>query len=139
LQQQPLTAVATWASLTAQAVLPPRNVVRLTLTIATSSGESWRLVEALRSLMEPTRPDNGCIACELVLSSRSDDPPGIRYVEEWSSEAEIRKRMRSDRFLRLVAVMEEAMSPPQLTFAVASAIRGLDYVVETRHDLIRNG
>ena len=106
--------------------------------MSTSIGESWRLVEALRSLMEPTRPDNGCIGCELALSSTFDDPPGIRYVEDWSSEAELRKRVQSDRFLRLVAVMEEADSPPQLTFALASGTRGLDYVAEIRGDLTRN-
>jgi quinol monooxygenase YgiN len=129
--------LTTPASLTAQAVLPPQDVIRLTLTIPTSSGESWRLVEALRSLMAPTRPDNGCIACELALSSRSDDPLSIRYFEEWSSEEELRRRVRSDRFLHLVALMEEAIAPPQLTFALAGGIRGLDYVAETRRDLIR--
>jgi quinol monooxygenase YgiN len=116
-------------------VLASLTVIRLTLTMTTSLGESWRLVEALRSVMEPTRPDNGCVACELALSSKSDDPPGIRYVEDWSSEEELRKRVRSDRFLRLVAVMEEAMYPPELTFELVSGTRGLDYVEEARRDL----
>jgi quinol monooxygenase YgiN len=113
------------------------DVIRLTLTITTSPGESSRLVEALRSLMEPTRADSGCIGCELALSAASDDPPQIRYVEEWSSEEELRTRVRSDRFLRLVAVMEAARSAPQLTFALASGARGLDYVAEVRRDLTR--
>jgi quinol monooxygenase YgiN len=107
-------------------------VIRLTLTITTSPGESWRLVEALQSLMEPTRQDNGCIGCELALSAESDEPPRIRYVEDWSSEENLLKRVRSDRFLRLVAVMEEARSAPQLTFALATGTRGLDYVAEAR-------
>ena len=114
-------------------------MIRLTLTITTSPGESQRLVEALRSLMEPTRADTGCIGCALALSTESDDPPHIRYVEEWSSEEELRGRVRSDRFLRLVAVMEEARSAPQLTFALASGTRGLDYVAEVRRDLTREG
>ena len=115
------------------------DVIRLTLTIATSPGESQRLVEALRSLMEPTRVEGGCTGCELALSAESDDPPHIRYVEDWSSEEELRTRVRSNRFLRLVAVMEEARSAPQLTFTLASGTRGLDYVAEVRRDLTREG
>jgi quinol monooxygenase YgiN len=115
------------------------NVVRLTLTITTSSGESFRLVDALRSLMEPTRAEHGCIGCELALSTESDDPPRIRYFEDWSSEEELRKRVRSDRFLRLIAVMEEALSPPEITFELAGRTRGLDYVFEARRDLTRIG
>ena len=71
------------------------------------------------------------------LSAESADEPLIRYVEEWSSEEELRRRVRSDRFLRLVAVMEEARSAPRLTFAMASGSRGLDYVAEARRDLER--
>ena len=109
------------------------------LTITTSTGESLRLLEALCSLMEPTHVDRGCVRCQLALSAATDDPPQIRYVEEWSSEEELRTRVRSDRFMRLVAVMEAARSEPQLTFALANGARGLDYVAEVRRDLTREG
>lgn len=119
-------------------MLSPRDVIRLTLTIATSPGESWRLVEALGSLMEPTRADNGCVGCELALFSKFDEAPNIRYVEDWSSEEDLRKRVRSDRFLQLIAVMEEALSRPEIAFELVSGTRGLDYVVDARRDLIRH-
>lgn len=58
--------------------------------------------------------DGGCTGCELALSAASDNPPHIRYVEDWSSEEELRTRVRSNRFQRLVAVMEEArFAPPR--------------------------
>jgi len=82
---------------------------------------------------------SGCTGCELTLSTASDDPPHIRYVEHWSSEEELRTRVRSNRFLRLVAVMEEARSAPQLTFTLTSRTRGLDYVAEVRCDLTQEG
>lgn len=126
-------------SATARSLLLPLAVIRLTLSITASLGDSPRLVAALCSLMEPTHADTGCISSELALSAASDDPPHIRYVEDWSSEEELRTRVRSNRFLRLVAVMEEARSAPQLTFTLASGTRGLDYVAEVRRDLTRNG
>ena len=82
------------------AVCSATVVNRLTLSIAAARGESWGLIDALRSLMVPTRRERGCISCQLVLSSESSDPMRIWYVEDWSSEAALREQVRSDRFLR---------------------------------------
>jgi hypothetical protein len=54
----------------------------------------------------------------------------VRYVEDWSSELELRAQVRSERFPRLLAVMETALTPPQIVFELASGSRGLDYVEE---------
>ena len=68
------------------AICSPAVVIRLTLSIIAAQGESWRLIDALRSLMVPTRRERGCLSCQLVLSSESSDPARISYSEEWSSE-----------------------------------------------------
>jgi quinol monooxygenase YgiN len=107
-------------------------VIRLTLSITSSSGESWRLIEALRSLMVPTRREHGCVSCQLVLSSESIDPMRISYTEDWSSEEDLREQVRSDRFSRLLEVMEGSLEPPLLRFELPGGVRGLDYVQETR-------
>ena len=112
---------------------------RLTLSITAARGESWGLIDALRSLMVPTRRERGCISCQLVLSSESCDPMRISYVEDWSSEAALREQVRSDRFLRLLELMESALEPPQLEFELGNGIRGLDYVEEVRADRRRRG
>jgi quinol monooxygenase YgiN len=105
-------------------------VVRLTLTLTAVPGESWRLIEALRSLMVPTRREHGCVSCQLQLSSESNDPSRIRYTEDWSSEEALREQVRSDRFPRLLAVLDQASEPPEIRFDLASGVRGLDFVAE---------
>ena len=107
-------------------------MVRLTLTMSAPSGESWRLVDALRSLMVPARAEHGCVGCEVALSTESHDPSCIRYVENWSTEEDLRDRVRSDGFLSLIAVMEKALDPPRIQFELAGGTRGLDYVAEVR-------
>ena len=106
------------------AVCSATVVIRLTLSITAARGESWRLIDALRSLMVPTRRERGFVSCQLLLSSESCDPMRISYVE-------------SDRFSRLLELMESALEPPQLEFALGNGTRGLDYVEEVRADRSR--
>ena len=89
--------------------------------------------------MVPAQAEHGCVGCELALSTDLNDPSCIRYVEDWSSEDDLRKRVRSDPFLRLMAVMEEALDPPTIQFELAGRTRGLDYVAEARRDLTGRG
>jgi quinol monooxygenase YgiN len=110
-------------------------MVRLTLMLTAPPGESWRLIEALRSLMVPTRREHGCVGCQLHLSTESSDPTRIQYTEDWSSEEDLREQVRSERFPRLLAVMEQASERPEIRFDVASGVRGLDYVAEVREVL----
>ena len=98
------------------------------------AGESWRLIDALRSLMVPTRRERGCVSCQLVLSSESSDPTRISYSEDWSSEADLREQVRSERFSRLLELMECASETPRLQFHLPAGVRGLDYVEEVRAD-----
>jgi quinol monooxygenase YgiN len=107
----------------------------MTLSITAARGESWRLIDALRSLMLPTRRERGCVSCQLALSSESSDPMRISYVEDWSSEDDLREQVRSDRFTRLLEVMESALAPPNLEFQLPGGARGLDYVEEVRADV----
>jgi quinol monooxygenase YgiN len=109
-------------------------VVRLTITLTAAPGESRRLLEALNSLAAPTTQGHGCFGCRLSVSSEAGNPSSIRYVEDWSSEEDLRQEVGSDRFPRLLAVMEEALVPPQILFDLPGGTRGLDYVWEIRQE-----
>lgn len=111
----------------------------MTLSITAARGESWRLIEALRSLMLPTRRERGCVSCHLTLSSESSDPMRVSYIEDWSNEEHLREQVRSDRFTRLLQVMEIALEPPNLEFQLPGGARGLDYVEEVRADVPGRG
>ena len=87
--------------------------------------------------MAPTRRERGCVSCQLALSSESSDPMRISYSEVWSSEEDLREQVRSDRFSRLLELMESALEPPQLEFQLPGGARGLDYVEEVRAGLRR--
>ena len=57
----------------------------------------------------------------------------MRYVEEWTTEDAMRRPVRSQRFTRLLEVLESAPLPPRVEFDFVAETRGLDYVAEVRN------
>ena len=103
-------------------------MVRLTVVLLASPARANRLLEALRSLMVGIRLDPACIGCSVW----SEPDSSVHYFEEWATEPDLRRRVRSDRFTSLLAVMEAADEPPQVRVDFLSSTRGLDYIAEVR-------
>ena len=86
------------------------------------------MVDAFRFLIVSTRLDLGCLNC-----MASIDPDfNVHYVEQWVSEVDIRRRVQSDSFTSVLALLESAEEPPQVQFDFITRTRGLDYVEEVR-------
>jgi hypothetical protein len=106
-------------------------MVRLTLAlISTSTRSAQELLEALRFLALSVRLDPGCRGCTAWM----DPDSTVRYEEEWATEVDVRRRVRSDRFTSLLAVVECAQEP-KVQFDFVTATRGLDYVAEIRAEV----
>jgi quinol monooxygenase YgiN len=91
---------------------------------------SQQLVHALRFLASPIRIEPGCLGCCVWIDDA--DESTVRYVEEWTSEEAMRLRVRSERFTRLLEVLESAPEAPCIQFDFVAQTRGLDYVAEVR-------
>jgi quinol monooxygenase YgiN len=103
-------------------------MVRLTVVLVASPQGSRYLLEALRSLMVPTRLEQGCLAAH----AWSDADSTVTYFEEWATEHDVQRRVKSDRFTSLLAVMEAAEEPPDVRFDFSTSTRGLEYIEEIR-------
>jgi quinol monooxygenase YgiN len=108
------------------------TMVRLTLTLVASQSRARSMLEALRSVMGPTRLEPGCLGC--LVWKETEDETTLRYAEEWATEVDVRRHVQSDRFTSLLCIMEAAKEPPQVQFDFVTLTRGLDYVAEVRHD-----
>ena len=103
-------------------------MVRLTVTLTALGRRVQDLVEAFRFLMVSTRLDQGCLGCSVW----GEPDSSVHYVEEWSTEEDIRRRVGSDRFTSVLALLESVREPPHVQFDFVSSTRGLDYVAEVR-------
>jgi hypothetical protein len=105
-------------------------MVRLTVCLHASSRRSVRdLLEALRFLGVSVQLEPGCLGCFAWV----EPDWTVRYVEEWQTESDMRRRVCSERFTSLLSVVESA-EEPQVTFDFVTTTRGLDYVEEARAD-----
>jgi quinol monooxygenase YgiN len=109
------------------------RTVRLSLTLAGRPGTTERILDALRFITRATRFETGCLGCEVWTE------PGslVHYREEWATESDMRRRVRSHSFTSLLAVMETACEPPEVRFESVAGTRGLDYVAELRYSSAR--
>ena len=104
--------------------------VRMIVCWLTPIGQAHRITMALHSMMDDTRALHGCVGCSV--STRIRDQGVVRYVEEWQTEEDLRRRVRSSAFTGLAALMEYAMKPPRVEFALPGGTRGLDFVEEVQ-------
>ena len=103
-------------------------MVRMTVVLVASHPRGHQLVQALRSLVALTRLEPACLTSAVW----SDLESTVRYVEEWATELDLNRRMQTDPFTSLLAVMEGAEEPPEVRFDFYTLSRGLDYVEEIR-------
>ena len=84
-------------------------------------------------MMVATRAEPGCAGCSV--STDMGAQVVIQYVEDWKTEDDLKRQLRSDRFGVLAELMELASERPLIEFSLAGMTRGLDYVEEVRHFL----
>jgi quinol monooxygenase YgiN len=104
-------------------------MVRLSVTLTPPGRCVHDLIEAFRYLMVSTRLESGCLGCSVW----SEPDASVHYVEEWQTEADMRRRVGSDRFTSVLALLESVREAPRVQFDFVSVTRGLDYVEEIRH------
>jgi quinol monooxygenase YgiN len=106
-------------------------MVRLSIALNTASARSAQeLLDALRFLVLRTQFEPGCLSC-----TAWGGPDVVRYVEEWMTEADMRRRVRSVEFTSVLAIVESARAA-QVQFDFVTRTRGLDYVSELRSSMV---
>lgn len=66
--------------------------------------------EALMSMIEPTRAEDGCIVYELM--QNNDDPTDFTFVEEWTGDDVLDEHLQRDHIQKVVARADELFAAP---------------------------
>ncbi len=107
-----------------------KSPARMTVSWKVKAGEAGSIATALQTLMKRIHGERGCEACSV--STEMAAQPRINFVEEWTSEVELQRHIRSDQFASLAELMEHAIERPAVTFDLPGGTRGLDYAEEVR-------
>ena len=104
--------------------------VRMIVRWRVPAGEAQSITAALQTLMLQTRAAPGCAGCSL--STEMGAVVVIEYVENWKSETDLRRQVRSHRFSALAELIEHATETPIVEFTVPGGSRGIEYAEEVR-------
>lgn len=75
----------------------------------------------------------GCKKVQLYSDINYDD--NILLIEEWLSKAELERHIRSDDFRKIMAIMDMAIEPPEISFNTVSSTMGFEFVEKIRENL----
>lgn len=105
-------------------------MISMSLRIVPQPHRVEELIHALRLQMSRTEVQPGCIQCRLSQDQRERNV--VFYQEQWDCWSEIEKHIRSDRFARILELMELSTVTPELSFCDIHETRGMEYVQQLR-------
>jgi quinol monooxygenase YgiN len=106
------------------------NMVVAIVNIKASSDKYGDLRKALFSLSGPTEAEAGCKGCRLYQDV--SDACALRMETRWTTHADLLRHIRSDRYKRLLLLMELGSEQPTIEFYTVSELRGLDFIRKAR-------
>jgi quinol monooxygenase YgiN len=83
-------------------------------------------VRILRPVLGPTQYAAGCISCGLYEEVANQNV--IVLFQEWASQEDLEKYLRSDEYKRILAAMDMGSLPPEVKFIHVAHTAGLEMV-----------
>lgn len=88
------------------------------------------MLSVLRSVQGPTQAQPHCISCQVLEEDGYEQ--AILYIEQWESEEDLRRHLRSELYARLLAAAELSRVKPEFKFHYISETRGLELIEAAR-------
>ena len=100
------------------------------LRIPVSEKRKDEVVQLLRSLIEPTSVETGCINCHLYQELKN--PFLLAWVEEWETRVDLDRHLRSPRFKKILAALDMAEAEPEVRFNTVAEVSGMQLIEDAR-------
>jgi quinol monooxygenase YgiN len=105
-------------------------MVRSTIRMLIPFEKQSAALEILESLIQEIQFEPGCVSCRLYRSV--GDVRAIMVDELWLSEAELQHHLRSERFRKILLVVEMAAEPPEIRFDMIAQSSGVETIEQAR-------
>jgi quinol monooxygenase YgiN len=100
------------------------------MRITASENQNGEIVRLLRSLIEPTRVETGCISCGLYKDLH--DPGIIVWAEEWNTQDDLERHVRSPQYKKILAAFDMSNAQPYMRFNTVVETKGMQLIAEAR-------
>ncbi len=103
-------------------------VMLLRITVAPTNRAE--IVKIIKPIVNPTEAQSGCLLFRLYSETDNDD--ALLLLQKWRSQEDLDKFIRSRDFKRVLAVMDLANNPPEISFNTISSEAGMEIVEKLR-------
>lgn len=105
-------------------------MIIFSLRIIVSPAKSNEVLDTFRLLVGPTSVEAGCIRFSFYedLSNKNT----FLLMEEWESQEDLDRHIRSEDFRKILAVMDTASEQPEIKFVKVSNTAGMELIKELR-------
>jgi len=87
-------------------------------------------LEILGSTIEQTQFEPGCVSCRLY--SGVEDARAIMLEELWLSDEDVQCHLRSEKYRKILLVVEMAAEPPEIRFDNITHSGGVETIEQAR-------
>jgi quinol monooxygenase YgiN len=87
-------------------------------------------LEILGSTIEQTQFEPGCISCRVYRGV--DDARAIMLEELWMTDEDVQHHLRSDKYRKILLVVEMAAEPPEIRFDSIAQSSGVEKIEQAR-------
>jgi quinol monooxygenase YgiN len=88
------------------------------------------VLRILKAIAEQNRVRRGCLGCQIYKDAEEDNV--IMYEEIWRSEEELKNRLQSNEYNKLLLVAEMSLQNPEIRFNTITRQSGLETIEKAR-------
>jgi quinol monooxygenase YgiN len=105
-------------------------MIHAIVTITANSVQRQGLLDVLRSLLNPTRVEPGCLDCRLFEDVTTEGV--LTLVEDWATPTDFERHLRSENYRLLLMAIELSAVPPEVRFHEVSSTLGIEAIHAAR-------
>ncbi len=105
-------------------------MITSTIRITASENSNDEIVRVLRSLIEPTRVQKGCVSCGLYKDLHNSSI--IFWAEEWNTQDDLERHLRSPQYKKILAAFDMSKAQPDMRFNTVVETQGMQLIAEAR-------
>jgi quinol monooxygenase YgiN len=105
-------------------------MIQATIKMSFSPEKIDETLNILRSIVERTRAEAGCISCSVYLDT--EDKSAVVFEEKWRSNDDLQRYLRSEDYQKVLLVMEMANRKPDVRFDTITVSSGVEIIEKAR-------
>ena len=105
-------------------------MVVMILRITVAPTDRAEIVKIIRPVLNPTEALSGCLLSRFYSETDNDD--ALLLLQKWRFQEDLDKFIRSQDFKRVLAAMDLADKPPEISFNTISSETGMEAIEKLR-------